>query len=669
LLQLPLSGAKATKGEMALSKNIFCAGSFLLLGWIGHVGAANVSDFVVYNYSSDNNLKGLLYNANPPAGQKYPLVIFFHGASETGNNAQVNGNIDALLNAAKGITQPQKFFLLAPQSTSGSWGGAAYNGNWSGEATDTVNKAMAMAAGVIRDYPVDTSRIYVTGLSAGGEGTWIAMAYYKGKILAAGVPLSAVVDLTRTTDVSANNPFPPGVISSFVGTPMWMFHSRNDNNVPFTTIDVPRKALDQIRAATPRPTVITWPLTSDQEGYQTPGNPYYNDAALGSPPGTASTLYSYNNFRYSEFNRGGHSNVSWALAYNEIPMYSWLFSNTSALLPPQPGDTILFDFGATATATTDDAQGRTWNCPILLPTVGHVPNVPVVPFAKNSAGVTRSVSLTISKLFNYTSSDGPTSGSPYPSNVSRDGWLAGDWVGNAQSANTPGEIRIGGLTPNATYQVTIFGATVVQYYNGTTNYTINGTMKSLMTAGNVTNKATFDSVTADSNGNFRISIAVAVNAGTNEVFGVINALEIAVPSGLETWRSNQFGVNAGTPSIAGNSADPDGDGLTNLVEYALSANPNAAASTNLPVCTAVSDHLQLAFSRMAPSDVTYVVEVSTNLISWTPIATFASGGVSWTGTATVNESGSGATRTVTVTDAATISGGPQRFLRLKVTSP
>jgi hypothetical protein len=72
---------------------------------------------------------------------------------------------------------------------------------------------------------------------------------------------------------------------------------------------------------------------------------------------------------------------------------------------------------------------------------------------------------------------------------------------------------------------------------------------------------------------------------------------------------------------------------------------------------------------MAPSDVTYVVEVSTNLISWTPIATFASGGVSWTGTATVNESGSGATRTVTVTDAATISGGPQRFLRLKVTSP
>jgi hypothetical protein len=53
----------------------------------------------------------------------YPFILFYHGFGERGTNnvAQVDGNIDGLLAAAK----QRKAFLYAPQSSGGNWGSTA----------------------------------------------------------------------------------------------------------------------------------------------------------------------------------------------------------------------------------------------------------------------------------------------------------------------------------------------------------------------------------------------------------------------------------------------------------------------------------------------------------------------------------------------------------------
>ncbi|MGB8166993.1 MAG: LamG-like jellyroll fold domain-containing protein [Chthoniobacteraceae bacterium] len=91
------------------------------------------------------------------------------------------------------------------------------------------------------------------------------------------------------------------------------------------------------------------------------------------------------------------------------------------------------------------------------------------------------------------------------------------------------------------------------------------------------------------------------------------------PSAL--WKQTQFGANASNPLIAGDLGDPDHDGIANLVERALGLNPNAASSTSLPTSswTAIGPDNYLTLTVLknsAASDLTYTVEVSSDLKTW-----------------------------------------------------
>lgn len=100
------------------------------------------------------------------------------------------------------------------------------------------------------------------------------------------------------------------------------------------------------------------------------------------------------------------------------------------------------------------------------------------------------------------------------------------------------------------------------------------------------------------------------------------------------------------------TADPDHDGLSNLMEYALGGNPVSALSAVKPLPDVSGQKLQISFLR-ARSELAYTVQGSSNLISWTDIA--------YTPVAT------GATQFVT--DAVPLTGSAKRFLRLQVTLP
>jgi autotransporter-associated beta strand protein len=104
-------------------------------------------------------------------------------------------------------------------------------------------------------------------------------------------------------------------------------------------------------------------------------------------------------------------------------------------------------------------------------------------------------------------------------------------------------------------------------------------------------------------------------------------------------------------------SDPDADGVTNLMEYALGGNPLDAASIPVPVSAINGGRLSLSFQRVADPDLLYEVLASDGLIegSWQAV---------WSSTGASNTPG-----TVIVEDTPPTPLPECRFLRLRVSRP
>lgn len=94
------------------------------------------------------------YNAR--ASNRWPLILFLHGAGERGTNLnQVTVHGPPKLVKSK----PEfPFIVVSPQCPPGQW--------WSNDLV------IALLDDVVRKHKIDTNRIYLTGLSMGGFGTW-----------------------------------------------------------------------------------------------------------------------------------------------------------------------------------------------------------------------------------------------------------------------------------------------------------------------------------------------------------------------------------------------------------------------------------------------------------------------------------------------------------------
>jgi uncharacterized delta-60 repeat protein len=103
--------------------------------------------------------------------------------------------------------------------------------------------------------------------------------------------------------------------------------------------------------------------------------------------------------------------------------------------------------------------------------------------------------------------------------------------------------------------------------------------------------------------------------------GMVEIIAAFSFSSLDLWRHSHFGTAANS-GLAANNADPDKDGLENLVEYAFGGDPNVPDASRLPAWEKDDNEYVLAFTRPANvSGVTYAAEYSTNLSpeSWTPL--------------------------------------------------
>jgi predicted peptidase len=248
--------------------------------------AARLSDFADFSLRSGTTtlLPGRLYI--PPAALSdpstaRPFILFLHGAGESGtnNSAQVNGNIDNLLAEAK----RRNAFLYAPQ-TNGGWGSATI-----------LDRVKTMIDRALAEQPVDDTRVYATGLSMGGGGTWNVVNRYND-LFAAAVPICAV------------SPASGFLAANLLDDAIWAFHARNDSVV---SVSASRNVVSGI-------------LRAGQQSLPTyPRGPSDPDFMFTS---AAPDL------RYTEFAFGGHG--IWGNVYNRPAMYEWLFAHTTAV--PEP---------------------------------------------------------------------------------------------------------------------------------------------------------------------------------------------------------------------------------------------------------------------------------------------------------------------------------------------
>ena len=140
---------------------------------------------------------------------------------------------------------------------------------------------------------------------------------------------------------------------------------------------------------------------------------------------------------------------------------------------------------------------------------------------------------------------------------------------------------------------------------------------------------------------------------------------------IDEWRAENFAADPSGPDAA-NDADPDRDGLLNLLEYALFLGPDVPETIDLPFITVETDlltgddHLTLIYTRATGAeDLVYTVEISDDLVNWisnTPgqedVATVVSSA----------DNGNGTT-TVTVRDNRLFTDSTSGFMRLSVTVP
>jgi len=140
------------------------------------------------------------------ANQEFPLILFLHGAGERGSD------LDSV--KRHGIpkiveTNPDfPFIAVSPQCPEDSW--------WTSEL-HTIN---GLIEEVVEKYKVDTSRIYLTGLSMGGFGTWSLASMYPERF-------AAIAPVCGGGEVRQ-------ILRSLTEMPIWTFHGQKDDVIPFS---------------------------------------------------------------------------------------------------------------------------------------------------------------------------------------------------------------------------------------------------------------------------------------------------------------------------------------------------------------------------------------------------------------------------------------------------
>ena len=203
---------------------------------------------------------------------KWPVILFLHGAGERGDDGLVQTEV-GIGTAVRRFAARFPAIVVFPQCRKTRW--------W----TEAEMQAQAKAAldRSIAEFSGDLDRVYLTGISMGGYGSWKMASDNPGKFAAiapvcGGIRPPAIASVPATAAVSQETD-PYRETARLVGsTPVWIFHGGEDRIVPR---DESRKMNDALKAAN-------------------------------------------GNVKYTEYEGVGHN--SWDRAYADAELLSWMLA-------------------------------------------------------------------------------------------------------------------------------------------------------------------------------------------------------------------------------------------------------------------------------------------------------------------------------------------------------
>jgi predicted peptidase len=147
------------------------------------------------------------------ADKAWPMLLFLHGAGESGNDLEL-----VKKHGPPKIAETKRdfpFIVASPQSPRGGW---------------VPHELITLVDEVASKYKVDPDRIYVTGLSMGGFGTWSLAAAYPDRF-------AAIVPICGGNPADAKR---------LQHLPIWVFHGAKDRAVPLARSEAMVKALKAV---------------------------------------------------------------------------------------------------------------------------------------------------------------------------------------------------------------------------------------------------------------------------------------------------------------------------------------------------------------------------------------------------------------------------------------
>ncbi|MBL6447104.1 prolyl oligopeptidase family serine peptidase [Fulvivirga sp. 29W222] len=154
--------------------------------------------------------------------RKYPLIVFLHGAGERGNDNRSQLKWGVMNFATDEMMSLHPAFVVAPQCPENLWW---FNFDFVESSNNLKlrpepSKPMELVIGLVEQLkstlPIDIDRIYITGVSMGGMGTFDAIQRYPD-LFAAAVPVCGGGDISRANEIAH--------------IPIWVFHGAEDPTV------------------------------------------------------------------------------------------------------------------------------------------------------------------------------------------------------------------------------------------------------------------------------------------------------------------------------------------------------------------------------------------------------------------------------------------------------
>jgi predicted peptidase len=180
--------------------------------------------------------------------ESWPLILFLHGAGERGSDIE-----KVKVHGPPKIVQTKKdfpFIVVSPQCPEDEW--------W----TDKTEMLINLLDDIVARYDVDTERIYLTGLSMGGYGSWALASKYPDRF-------AAVVPICGGGD--------PILARTLKDVPIWAFHGAKDSVVP---VEESKRLVEAVNARDGNAKLTIYPDANHDSWTETYNNPKLYDWLL-----------------------------------------------------------------------------------------------------------------------------------------------------------------------------------------------------------------------------------------------------------------------------------------------------------------------------------------------------------------------------------------------------